>query len=513
MKTHLSVLAVSLAVLAACASSSVKKYDYPATTNATEEIRNLESEMTTAVHNQVDVLAPNHFAAAREKLDDAKKESQNRESNADILEDLGYAKAHLDAANASAPRAEAAMPEVLKARNDALAAEAVRLRNADLIDADQALKKTTEDFENGTPTVSVEKRGELQRKYLDVELAATKVNYLDQARALLEAAKKMGAEKYAEKTYDSAKAKYQAAARTIESDRHNTAAIVRASDEATVEAKHAIEITRLAKGMKEESPEEAAIALDAKRNEAARNAAMAERNADRLANARDTIRDKNSEIAATDAERARLAKEARFNQAFETARASFSPDEAEVYRQGDNLVVRLKSMKFPVGRAELPASSFAVLDKVNNVITTLGAEKVVVEGHTDATGSHAKNQTLSEKRADAVAKYFVAEDALPQDKIDAKGFGDSKPLASNKTAQGRAQNRRVDIVISAANPTMANTNSSEDRTSSSMSSATRASDNDLGASANKPKPSEMTPPAPADAPAKNPPAQPKRWED
>jgi len=207
------------------------------------------------------------------------------------------------------------------------------------------------------------------------------------------------------------------------------------------------------------SPEESAIAMEAKRNEAARNAALAARNAeeaersagrsaDRLESAQNTIRDKNTEITAMGADNTKLAGDKRFNAAFETAQQSFSKEEAEVYRQGDNLVVRLKQVQFPSGRAELPESSLTVLAKVKEVIATMGAEKVMVEGHTDAVGSRTKNQALSEKRADTVAKYFSTESALPAGQIESKGFGDTKPLTSNKTKEGRAQNRRVDVVIS-----------------------------------------------------------------
>jgi outer membrane protein OmpA-like peptidoglycan-associated protein len=468
MKSLKFPLALAALALASCAST-VKPYDYSATTNATDEIARLDSEMATALSHQVNVLSPKHYADARKKLDEAKKDSQNRKSNATVLEDLGYAKSHLDAANEVAPRVEAALPEVCKARSDALSAEAVRLRNADLIDADQEFKKTAQDFESGTPTVSVEKRGDLQKKYLDVELAAIKINYLDQPKALIEAAKKMGAKKYGESTLASAEAKYQAAERTIESDRHNSIAIAQATNDATNEAKRAIEITRMAKGVKAQSPEETAIAMEAKRNEAARAAAIAERDSalktDQLQGAHATIQGQKAVITATDAANAELEREKRFNTSFESARAMFTDSEADVYRQGDNLIVRLKSMRFPTNSAELPDSSYDVLKKVKDVITSMDADHISVEGHTDSIGTPAKNLALSNRRAETVAKYFIAEQSLPADRVSWKGFGDTRPLVSNKTANGRAQNRRVDVVITAAKP---------EKVPSSLSSATRA---------------------------------------
>jgi OOP family OmpA-OmpF porin len=480
MKSKISILAVGALTFTACASNSVKKYDYPMTTNATSEIQNLEDAMKMAQKGQVDVLSPNHFADARKKLGEAKEENEKHKSNSDVLEDLGYAKADLDAANEVAPRVEAAMPEVIQARNDAITADAPRLRNSDLIDADKSLKKTTSDFESGSPKLSASDRGDLQKKYIDVEIASLKASYLGEARATLEAAKKMDAKKYAESTYTSAQAKYANASRTIETDRHNSAAIAQASNDATLEAKHSIEITKMAKGIKNQTPEEAAIALEAKQNEAARNAAETAKTQDRLTMARDTIHDKNSEITdknaqitAIDSQNSKLENNKRFNEAFASAQKSFSSDEAEVYRQGDNLVVRLKQMQFPTGRAELPDSSLTVLAKVKDVIASLGADKVVVEGHTDATGSKAKNMTLSQKRADAVEKYFVAESAVSSDKIEAKGYGDTKPLTTNKTKEGRAENRRVDVIISPKASDNSAMNSTSDSTDTSMSGSNR----------------------------------------
>ena len=70
--------------------------------------------------------------------------------------------------------------------------------------------------------------------------------------------------------------------------------------------------------------------------------------------------------------------------------------------------------------------------------------KVEVDGHTDSTGTAAYNMTLSEKRAEAVKKYFVDQGIDPS-RLAAKGFGITKPAASNKTKAGRTQNRRVEL--------------------------------------------------------------------
>jgi outer membrane protein OmpA-like peptidoglycan-associated protein len=72
--------------------------------------------------------------------------------------------------------------------------------------------------------------------------------------------------------------------------------------------------------------------------------------------------------------------------------------------------------------------------------------KIVVEGYTDSTGTDAVNIPLSEARASEVRAYLISR-GVPDQNIVAKGFGDARPIASNKTPEGRASNRRVEIVV------------------------------------------------------------------
>jgi len=73
--------------------------------------------------------------------------------------------------------------------------------------------------------------------------------------------------------------------------------------------------------------------------------------------------------------------------------------------------------------------------------------KIEVDGHTDSVGPEAYNMKLSERRAAAVKDYLIKEASVNSSKIAAIGFGEAKPVADNKTAAGRAQNRRVEILI------------------------------------------------------------------
>ncbi len=114
------------------------------------------------------------------------------------------------------------------------------------------------------------------------------------------------------------------------------------------------------------------------------------------------------------------------------------------------LVIITASLLFPSNSAELLPSSKPKLDEVAGALNAQPqANKVKVQGYTDSTGSVAVNEALSQKRAQAVADYLQSKGVSP-DRISAEGFGDQDPVSLEKNAEGRALNRRVDLVVEPA---------------------------------------------------------------
>jgi len=101
---------------------------------------------------------------------------------------------------------------------------------------------------------------------------------------------------------------------------------------------------------------------------------------------------------------------------------------------------------FDTGKNALKAGAKSTLTKIADTLKTNPAARVSVEGHTDSVGTEAKNQELSQKRADAVRDFLVGA-GVPADHVTATGKGEAEPIATNKTAAGRQQNRRVELVI------------------------------------------------------------------
>jgi len=118
-----------------------------------------------------------------------------------------------------------------------------------------------------------------------------------------------------------------------------------------------------------------------------------------------------------------------------------------VVNTGSEIVVTMpQDILFAIDSAALRPDLRRDLATVATSLRNYPDSSVIVTGHTDNTGSAAYNQTLSERRADAVAAELIAN-GVPGRRIVARGAGLTQPIASNDTAAGRAQNRRVEIVI------------------------------------------------------------------
>ncbi|MCB0374524.1 MAG: OmpA family protein, partial [Sinomicrobium sp.] len=103
-----------------------------------------------------------------------------------------------------------------------------------------------------------------------------------------------------------------------------------------------------------------------------------------------------------------------------------------------------RTILFDTGRASIKDESISVLRSIIAILNEYPNAKFVVEGHTDSVGREENNQRLSDARSNAVKEYLVAN-GVDQFRLSSRGYGESKPIASNKTRAGRAQNRRVEI--------------------------------------------------------------------
>jgi outer membrane protein OmpA-like peptidoglycan-associated protein len=121
---------------------------------------------------------------------------------------------------------------------------------------------------------------------------------------------------------------------------------------------------------------------------------------------------------------------------------------SEIARDGERgLVLTLGDVVFDAGKASLQPSAMTAIDRLAQLMTVYPERSVRIEGHTDSAGDDAHNQALSERRALAVRDALLAR-GVDAKRVEAVGYGETRPIADNGTAGGRQKNRRIEMVLS-----------------------------------------------------------------
>jgi len=424
----------TLFVLSYGCSSTIEKADIPSSANPTDEVSKLESDLSYGRSNDFDILDRDDFNHSRDRLSEAKKKLRENESRDDVLDELRYARAYYERAKTLSTERRDKIETVLNAREAAWDAGVERFPSLadEWKDTDnEARKLASKDIGD----ISTDDVKDVQARYSDLRFQAVKMDYLGNAQAIIEDAKDNGAASKAPKTLKQAEIDYAAAENWISANQSNPSQFSSDVDRANQSADRLRDVMAYADKQGSSFNEDSAIQLvmqDERIHHLDReNAQMMDR-----------MDQQHSKL--TDAQR-----QVALQQAIENARKEFKPSEADVYQQGDKLLIRMKGVSFKTGKATLPEKADSLLDKVQMIADDLNAKDLLVQGHTDSTGSKKVNQALSEERAQSVADY-LEQKGVDSSKVRAEGYGDSSPLAPNRTKAGRAQNRRIDIVITPA---------------------------------------------------------------
>lgn len=419
--------------MASCASKPEYYEPIPVTMNSTDEIDNLKAQIEAARADQTPVLAPKLFNKAIEAREEAEKRRADNRDPEKILDSVARGRAYLKKANEISNVAKAGMESVLKARGDALTAKANELEKKDFSEAEEELTAVTQRIEKGRLDLSADDKAGLEKNYREVELKAILRGQIGEAEKNIETAKDEGAKRRSPHILASAEEKYEEAKKLIEKDRYNTEAISAAAAAANKEAATLLLITRQAKVTAEKTPEE--LAMERHQAELQLQSLQAQTSQQQA-------------VALSQGEALKgLQGQAAIDNKVAEVRKQFQPDEADILKDGNNVVIRLKKVAFKSNQSALETQQVQVLAKLKMALDTFDAKKIVIEGHTDSVGAKQKNLSLSEERAKLVEHYLEANGAIDPSKVEAVGYGYEKPLASNKTSAGRAQNRRVDVVI------------------------------------------------------------------
>ncbi len=427
---------MTLAALISC-SHAPSIQEFATTASPNEEVVKFDTDMKTAMDNQVNVLSPSNFKQAQESLSDAKHSLDKQRDAKEILHDVAEGRAYLNWSFDFAKLAHQNIEEVIVARQLAIEAEAPKVQEKEFQQADQRLMDITRDIEKNKLKKAIEKRSALQISYMELELESIKQVRLGEARDIVVQATNEGAKTFAPQSLAIAEKSIQDTDAFITANRHAKSEISTLAAETLSKSNHLLKITRDSKAGKKTSSEEIALQLESGQK------AVASKQ-DQLTKTQVQLDNKKWQLENGEKDSQALKTSHRI---FEEARLEFSKSEAEVYKQGNTLMIRLRGLEFPVAQAVIKGSNFPLLAKVQKVIKSFGKSTVTVEGHTDSNGGATLNQKLSSDRAEAVSEYLSSNNSGETLNIKSVGYGFQKPLATNKTANGRAQNRRVDILI------------------------------------------------------------------
>jgi outer membrane protein OmpA-like peptidoglycan-associated protein len=248
-------------------------------------------------------------------------------------------------------------------------------------------------------------------------------------------------------------ARLDAEAATTDANRRRAAA-----DRATIEAQ------RLQQDAQSDSDRNRAVAVNA--NQAVADAQQAQRSAEADSDRNRAVAVNANQAAAdaqqaqrgaeADADRNRLAaatSDQQLKQAVrnrEALRAKLLQQFSLIVATRDTargLIVNLSDVLFDTGKSTLRPGALEKLAKISGIVLAYPDLRLAIEGNTDSVGGDAMNQRLSEQRADSVRDYLLHE-TIPAASMTSRGFGKTQPVATNDTAEGRQQNRRVELVVS-----------------------------------------------------------------
>jgi OOP family OmpA-OmpF porin len=468
--------------------------------NPVDLVGQLSSDISQARMEQLNILSPNGFKKAESAFFSAQKDLEKGNEITDIRKSVMESRDHLQRAEEIATISRTTLTDTLKAREMARSAGATKFEK-EYRQVENNFLDLTRAIERDNLSYAQDNRSKVIERYRELEVRAIKEETIGEVRTLIARAEALDARKIAPLSYNQAVEQVNATDAFISANPYAKEEMHTMAREALFKANRLVVITEQSNRVKEMKPEEivlvmekhlhtisAAIGAQDMRDQGyptqldnivgsvnslkSDRSFMAEKNQALQAEMERLTADYQTQIDALNVQVAtlegktredqmakermareqmaveqRLAAERKFNQLFVTVRNYFETEEAEVYKQENQLVIRLKAMRFPVGKSIIMPENYALLSKVQKAIRTFDEPRVIAEGHTDTTGSDEVNMLLSQQRAEAVREYMIANQTLTPDSISAVGYGSERPLASNATSAGRAINRRIDILI------------------------------------------------------------------
>ncbi len=444
-----------------------------------------EAARAAAVAASAELLAPNAFERGVAAFGSAETDLARGRNIDRIRNRLADAAQAFNAATEAAAIAKITLASLLKTRDDARNASAETFAVSPWTRAEEVFRNSMRRLEAGDLRGARNRGEEAETLYRDAELTAIKAQYLSQTRALLAQAEQARVQRYAPKTLARARELLERAELELNENRYDTDLPRSLAQQANYEARHAIHLAERIRTMRDSGweLEDVILAYEEPLIQVAAAADMAaslDRGVEPIASdlvayiedlreqqleyeldlrtsrarvndLEEEIRELDERLGGVSQERValiqRLEAEERVRQQFATVEQLFSRDQARVSRENNEIVLRMVGLTFASGQADVDEAHRGLLEIVRQAIDVFPSSQAVIEGHTDSYGSDELNLALSRRRAESVSSYLTEELGVPAFRLSAIGYGETRPIANNETAQGRERNRRIDIRI------------------------------------------------------------------
>lgn len=440
--------------------------------------KDVRAKIDEAKKESVNLMSPSFFNNAMEIYKEAQADYKDGASLSGIKEQIAEANNYLDKAFKTSEVGKVTFASVLKARTDALKAESDKNVPELWKLAEDRLRSAGEDLEDGDVNDARDGAKEAEDLFRNAELEAIKIAYLVETRKSIQRAEDNDVTDTAPVTLALAKKLVSDCETELNNNRYDTDLPRSLAQRAQYEISHAFFIDKFINDYKNQDRTLESLILDTE-NELAKIAGLVDAEqkfdngltpvADNIASKVELlISDKESltqtvasleqelkvlkdELSGLSAEKSDLAgKMERLNtikKKYEAIDKMFSNQEAQILRKENDVIIRLVGLSFDVGQAVIKPENFGLLTKLQKAIKEFPDSKISIEGHTDSFGGDASNLQLSQKRADAVTQYLLANMSIDRSKVSSVGYGETKPIANNETKEGRAKNRRIDLII------------------------------------------------------------------
>ncbi len=436
-----------------------------------EKVNEAKELLAKAVGEMADVLSPETYLKAKEAYEDAVRRMEKGEKLEKIRNLLDEAIQNVNTALRNTELANVTFESILPARQKALDANAPELVAEEWRKADKKFYNAANELERGNANKAKRMGAEAEDLFRHAELVAIKADIVGDTRRLMATLEEEDVDEEAPVTFSKAQKHLQEAESILDKDRYRKEDAEAANNVAAYEARHA---RNLAGGIEQFEEEDRTLEqlylgfedhLMSLGKAAGESLQFDDGLEKAIKNLEQSITDLVQERDSLDAQLARLSevyagtKEDREamqeelsevrerRQRIEKVRSLFDRGEAQVSLDGERLIIRLTGFTFPTGTAVIEPEYFPLLTKVQKAIGEFPGSQIAIEGHTDSTGDPGFNKQLSQKRADAIRTYLVANLGIKPSRIVAVGYGSENPIAANDTSEGRAKNRRVDVVI------------------------------------------------------------------